>query len=380
MKEFIKTLSEMNNLRYSKTMQELFMKKIPCGFFVGLDSEQFKVNNALVLKQNGLNLQHVIVLDDPNRAAIKCDGVPVITLKEFESLPEKPQWVLYINTNSEATLCEFFYRFNVKALQLGDSLGMERYCDFIYQHLGEIAEVYQLFKDEESRLTYLGMLKRRVSNQICYYRFAVEPQYWLAPFTVAEGDIAIDGGAYDGNTAIDFLKQGATVYSFEMDHKNYQKCLQLAEKYHFTAENLGLSSRESTASYVSQGSGSYMTSMGGGEVAKFIDLDTYVSRHDVPRIDYIKLDIEGAELDCLKGAAKSIIRWKPKMAVCAYHKPEDIWTLARYIKSLRSDYEFAFRHYSIGCGLFSETFINLRNRFNMNPRVPSDWEMVLYCK
>ena len=54
MKEFIKTLSELNEIKYSKIMNELFFKKIPCGFFCSLTSEQLKINNALGLKKKRL--------------------------------------------------------------------------------------------------------------------------------------------------------------------------------------------------------------------------------------------------------------------------------------------------------------------------------------
>ena len=62
------------------------------------------------------------------------------------------------------------------------------------------------------------------------YRFAPEPQYFLEGFFPAEGDIAIDGGAYDGATSADFAKQGAQVYAFEMSEANYKNCLARAEK------------------------------------------------------------------------------------------------------------------------------------------------------
>ncbi|MBR4153211.1 MAG: FkbM family methyltransferase [Selenomonadaceae bacterium] len=116
--------------------------------------------------------------------------------------------------------------------------------------------------------------------------------------------------------------------------------------------------------------------------AKFIDLDTYVKRNNLPRVDYIKLDIEGAELEMLHGAAKTITRCKPKMAISAYHKPEDLWTLATYIKSLRADYEFEFRHYRIDC---ADYMLNDNERaalryFEMSYLVPTGCEKVLYCK
>lgn len=58
------------------------------------------------------------------------------------------------------------------------------------------------------------------------------------------------------------------------------------------------------------------------------------------------MDVEGAELESLKGAKKIIQRDKPKMAICIYHKPEDVITLPVYIKELVPEYKFYLRSYS----------------------------------
>ena len=84
----------------------------------------------------------------------------------------------------------------------------------------------------------------------------------------------------------------------------------------------------------------------------------------------------------LHGAAKTITGWKPKMAISAYHKREDLWTLANYIKALRSDYEFQFRHYQIDCTnyLFNDNERAVFRHFGLSYFCPSNCEMVLYCK
>ena len=80
-------------------------------------------------------------------------------------------------------------------------------------------------------------------------------------------------------------------------------------------------------------------------LAKIVSIDSYVREKNLPRVDCIKLDVEGAELDVLRGATTTIARWKPILLLSAYHKIDDFRTLWNFVNSIRSDYEWAVRHY-----------------------------------
>jgi hypothetical protein len=66
-------------------------------------------------------------------------------------------------------------------------------------------------------------------------------------------------------------------------------------------------------------------------------------------INYIKMDIEGAEMDALRGSLEVLKRNKPSLAISAYHKPEDLWEIGLWLDGLDLGYKFALRQYGHQC-------------------------------
>ncbi|HBB29082.1 MAG TPA: hypothetical protein DC000_07520, partial [Clostridiales bacterium] len=80
---------------------------------------------------------------------------------------------------------------------------------------------------------------------------------------------------------------------------------------------------------------------GGDIVVQVSTIDTDI--HE--KINFIKMDIEGAELDALLGARTHIISDRPKLAICVYHTVQDIWKIPQFIYNCNNKQKFYLRYH-----------------------------------
>lgn len=166
-------------------------------------------------------------------------------------------------------------------------------------------------------------------------------------------EVIIDCGAYDGTTELQIAKWSnfsyRKIYALEPNEANCRKCRLFYESNHL--QNIELIpkaswSRDTTLSFsVEQGKASSGGKVGGGDSGK-IPATTIDNIAGHEKVTFIKMDVEGAELESLKGAAKTIQRDSPKLAICIYHKFEDLWEIPAYILKLNANYRFYIRHYT----------------------------------
>lgn len=174
-------------------------------------------------------------------------------------------------------------------------------------------------------------------------------QYYHEMCRLSAGDIVIDGGAFLGETSFWFISRGASkVYAFEPDEMSFQVLSQNVARNKL--ENSVITIKKCLADengllqMKMNGSGSSSSIIGGGTEVEGVTLDSFVERNKLKRIDFIKLDVEGAEINVLKGATETIKKFKPKMAVSVYHKPEDIIAIPEFLNNLLPGSKFYLSH------------------------------------
>jgi FkbM family methyltransferase len=172
------------------------------------------------------------------------------------------------------------------------------------------------------------------------------------------GDTVIDGGGCWGDTALYFAERvgpGGGVHCFEFVPDNL-RILRLNLEL-----NQGLEPRVRVVpSALWSRSGERLPYSGEGpatSVATNLDsgagavptiaLDDYVRELELPRVDFIKLDIEGAELQALQGAEDTLRRFRPRLAIALYHRLADFVDIPRYLEGLDLGYRLLLGHFTI---------------------------------
>ncbi len=173
-------------------------------------------------------------------------------------------------------------------------------------------------------------------------------QYFEEPFiSLQNKKVFLDCGAFDLNTCVEILDKNPDVtkiYAFEPNLINYRQCVMNKEKLQLDAVEVipaGTWSENTVLYFSENGAGSKIVDNDSETKIQVRKIDDVIREE----VSFIKMDVEGAELESLKGAETIIKRDKPLLAICLYHKLEDMTEIPRYIKSLVPEYKLYVRHY-----------------------------------
>ena len=282
-------------------------------------------------------------------------GLPILRL---EDIPHG-SLILVLSTGRPLTALErvkfagfrtlsYFEFYIYSGLQLVDILFNEFFSDKFKKNRKKFEWIYSKLGDKTSRIVFEKIINFRLSYDLFYLNgFTLDPlrQYFSSVLPLTAGEVFVDIGGYDGFTTSRFLKlcpSYKAVHFFEpmteimREAKGRLRTFDNINYYPFA-----LSDSAGVKFFCIAGSTSCFSNDGNAAVdVKRLDdvLTDYVT--------FVKIDVEGAEPEVLKGAAETIAEFHPKIAVSVYHDPDHFWYLPEILSEIRPDYKFYLRHYT----------------------------------
>jgi FkbM family methyltransferase len=169
------------------------------------------------------------------------------------------------------------------------------------------------------------------------------------------GDYVIDAGGCFGDTALAFaiaVGENGRVFSFEPIPRLTEVFTANLSRNPHLAGRIGLfdcalsDSSDQCLMFSDYGAGSRPD--GRGSIpTRTMSIDDFVRQSKLPKVNFIKMDIEGGERPALRGAADTIRRFRPKLAISAYHLADDLLAIPALIKEIEPSYQLMLDHYTI---------------------------------
>ena len=219
--------------------------------------------------------------------------------------------------------------------------------EYLKSNIEKYRKAYQLMDDEFSKRVYLEKMKNVfLLSDIADIVSSSEEEYFDKNVVLTEDEVFIDCGGFDGDSAMRFVEQCGGKYRdiiiFEPESCKKEAIQNNMDDNRYILYQAGVWSTNTKLHFNAMGTVSSYISERGEYTIEAVALDETV--YD-KKPTYIKMDVEGAEQEALKGCRKIIQEYKPKLAICIYHKPEDLFEIPAMIKEMNPEYKLYVRQY-----------------------------------
>ncbi len=218
----------------------------------------------------------------------------------------------------------------------------------LFMNREQYLSLFDIFADDVSKEVLDAVIAYRLSLDPLRLRNVIDWDLY-GSLQFGSDEVYVDGGTYNGDSIQLFIEHVgghySKIYGFEPDGRTFKVLRQRFGNtpgielhncgLYSTSGMLGFSADSSRAAKIDEQSATRI------RVAK---LDDVVS----DRVTFVKMNIEGAEIDALEGSRRTIASWAPKLAISAYHRASDLWRLARLIRELNSGYSLFLRQHDGG--------------------------------
>jgi FkbM family methyltransferase len=327
---------------------------------------------------DGIAIYCIADADKEKQGASICK-IPVVAPEALSCYDRKTpiiitalDWIPSIMRSLEAMGFENFFGIDAPANDIANQVEKMsksiRNADELEKNRSEIDAARKLFSEEKSLRVFDARLKR-------LFEWEIEPlmrefdnneeQYFPKDIIqLGENEVFVDCGVFDGGSSLSFARNAHDkyngIYAFEPD----ETCIPLikantAKLANFELYNLGVSDKDSVAYYSGDNAGG-----GGHVITDNTDASISIKLNSLDNVllskpfhpTYIKMDIEGSEIDALNGSIGIIKRDKPRLAICVYHKSTDLWKIPLLINTILPEYHLYLRHHG-GINFAKETVL-----------------------
>ncbi|MCB0402895.1 MAG: FkbM family methyltransferase [Flavobacteriales bacterium] len=225
--------------------------------------------------------------------------------------------------------------------------------DFVYENRNHFEKAYELFDDELSKKTFEGAINTKLTSDLSHILPNVEPDHLYFTkenFPEKKNEVMLDVGGFNGDSIRDFVQITGGQFKHIISLEPFPK---MFDDLNATVNELGLQDRCTT---IQLGAWNEKTTLSFSNTEMDIDskikadgdlkievdtIDSMLLNVDFP-VTYMKFDINGAEYNALQGAAETIRKNRPFVAV-KMHVKEDFFRLPILLKQIAPDIKLHLR-------------------------------------
>lgn len=218
--------------------------------------------------------------------------------------------------------------------------------EYVIKNRQILEDTYNLLADDMSKKVFKNTVMYKLTGDINYLFDCETPssEVYQNILRFNDSETYLDLGAYRGDTVLEFLNNTDKynkIIAVEPDLKTFKKLTE-ATKDIKNIQNINACVCDTVGTRLFNMNGSRGSSTGSGTQISSVTVDAILKGEPTT---YIKMDIEGEEAAAIKGAAHTIIKYKPKMQIATYHRSEDLISIPKAVLSLRGDYRVYLRHF-----------------------------------
>ena len=340
------------NLYDKKVLKEILDAGKPVLIY---GNAQYAIETCIFLQKNNVLVESFVVDAFVDIVKEKIEGVPVRRISTYVTDLENYIIVIgFCNIEKSRVLLGLEKLLRCKVYRIWEPVV---FCDwddtFWKSHEKEFENVYNFLYDEKSKKVLKALIESRRRGEVSNLLFLSEDRQYFNELTYeveSEEEIFMDCGAFNGDTIEKYdsftSRKYKKIYAFEPCRENMLLLKEKVNKMHnVVLINKGTWNCNAELSFVNSSSNSQIDDNGEERIA-VTSIDDVLKGE---KVTFIKMDVEGSEWQSLQGAIGTLQKWMPKLAICVYHKADDIIKIIDFLKDIKNSekqYRFFLRHHS----------------------------------